>query len=468
MTGMLDPGLGRENLAAVLASVTPQGNFACLVTANDAWVDRTQIPVAAFVVWSMYLRTRDRGLLSLMAEALRRNHDWFWSNRDPGRRGLCSYGTSEVGEGLYKGTHFGARNESSMDNAPIHDEARYDPGTRTLDCLDVGLNSLLALDAEMLASILGEIGQATDAARFAARAAATRALIRDELWDPARRIFANRLWSGAFVRSLGPTSFYPLAAGVPTPEQTDHLLGHLADPKTFGGEPGLPGTGRDDPAALDNSYWRGRIWPPLNYWVWQGLRRTGCRAEASRLAEASFALFSRAWERRLCPENYNAVTSEPLDQPDTDGFYGWGALMPLMAVGEVADVSPWTGFSVTNNGEDMTLGPFEAPMGRVTVSVSGGVLAIRRGETVLFETDLSGTLSDLRFEPGRLSFAFEGSDPADAFVRLPEVAGPVLVARAGAREAAVKTGADGIVLTGFAASDGAMSFDVRWADEQAL
>ena len=40
-----------------------------------------------------------------------------------------------------------------MDNAPIHDEARYDPDTRTLDCMDVGLNSLLALDAEMLGQI---------------------------------------------------------------------------------------------------------------------------------------------------------------------------------------------------------------------------------------------------------------------------------------------------------------------------
>ena len=273
------------------------------------------------------------------------------------------------------------------------------------------------------------------------------------------------MWSGAFVRSLGPTSFYPLAAGVPTPEQTEHLLAHLADPEHLRRRiRACPARPRDDPAALDNSYWRGRIWPPLNYWVWQGLRRMGRRAEASRLAESSFALFGRAWADRLCPENYNAVTGEPLDQPDTDGFYGWGALMPLMAVGEVADVSPWAGFSVTNTGEDASLGPVESPLGRVTIVVEGGVLTIRRGDAVALETDLRGTVSDLRFEPGRLSFAFDGADPAAAFVRLPGVAEPVLLARAGGRDLAVTAGPDGLAMTGFATGKGRLTVDVRWFD----
>ena len=452
MTGMLDPEVGRENLRAALASATPQGNLACLVTANDAWVDRTQIPVASFVVWSMFLRSRDRSVLTLMAGALRRNHAWWWANRDPDGRGLAAYGTSDVGEGLYKGTSFGARNESSMDNSPIHDEARYDPAARTLDCLDVGLNSLLALDAEMLALIEAELGDPAAARDHAARAAATRDLIRTELWDPARRIFANRLRSGAFVRSLGPTSFYPLAAGVPSAEQTESLLAHLADPATFGGDPGLPGVTRDDPAFADNSYWRGRIWPPLNYWVWQGLRRAGRRAEARVLAESSFGLFAAAWARRLCPENYNAVTGEPLDQPDTDGFYGWGALMPAMAVGDVMDVSPWSGWEVTNDGQDVTLGPVETPAGAVTVSVAGGVLAIRRGGEPLFETDLAGTLTDLRLETGRVSFVLASPARAGAVLRLPAAFGRVLLARADGRDLTVAVEDGGIRLTGFDAA----------------
>ena len=454
MTGMLDAEVGLDNLRAALASATPQGNFACLLTADDAWVDRTQLPVASFVVWSMFLRTRDRSLLALMGPALQRNHAWWWANRDPGSRGLVSYGTSDVGEGLYKGTSFGARNESSMDNAPIHDETRYDPATRSLDCLDVGLNSLLALDAEMLSLIAAELGDEAAARAHAARAAATRDLIRTDLWDSERRIFANRLWSGAFVRSLGPTSFYPLAAGVPTADQTEDLLDHLADPATFGGDPGLPGVTRDDPAFADNSYWRGRIWPPLNYWVWQGLRRAGRRTEARDLAERSFALFSAAWARRLCPENYNATTGEPLDQPDTDGFYGWGALMPAMAVGEIIDVSPWSGWEVTNDGLEMSLGPVESPAGSVSIVVSGGILAIRTGQGTLFETDLRGSVSDLRIAPDRVSFVLPGPVDAGAFVRLPALQGEVSLAQADGRNLVVTREDGAVLLTGFEAAAG--------------
>ena len=462
LSGLLAPEVGRENLRAALASATPQGNFACLVTAADAWVDRTQLPVAGFVVWSMYLRGRDRSLLTLMAGALARNHAWWWAHRDPGGRGLVSYGTSDVGEGLYRGTGFGARNESSMDNAPIHDEARYDPATRTLDCLDVGLNSLLALDAEMLALIAAELGEAEASRAHAARAAATRELIRTELWDAERGIFANRLWSGAFVRSLGPTSFYPLAAGVPTPDQVDRLLAHLADPGAFGGEIGLPGVARHDPAFRDNTYWRGRVWPPLNYWVWQGLRRMGRRGEARGLAERSFALFGRAWARRLCPENYNAVTGEPLDQPDTDGFYGWGALMPAMAVGDVTDVSPWSGWEVTNGAEDVALGPIETPAGAVTLTVAAGWLSIRRGDETLLETDLPGTLTELRIEPGRVSFVAEGQREG-AVLRLPAARGRPLLARAGARDLAATAEAGGLRLDGFGDLPGPTAVAVLWS-----
>ena len=421
MTGLLDADVGRDNLMATLASATPQGNFACLVTANDAWVDRTQLPVASFLVWLMFLRSGSRPLLQLMADSLARNHAWWWANRDPQSRGLVSYGTSDVGEGLYKGTSFGARNESSMDNAPMHDEARYEGGTRTLDCMDVGLNSLLALDAEMLALIAAELGDIAGAKAHAARASATRDKIRTVLWDESRGIFANRLWSGTFVRSLGPTSFYPLVAGVPTSEQTEALLRHLADPATFGGSVVIPGVTRDDPAFGDNVYWRGRVWPPLNYWVWQGLRRAGRPEEASDLASRSFDLFSAAWANRLCPENYNATTGEPLDQPDTEGFYGWGALMPLMAVGEITDVTPWHGWSLTNTGEDVDLGPLQSPIGSIKLSTRNGRLTLVRGSEPLLRTTLTGTMTHLEIRTGVLGFVLPDDVEEDAEVIIPGV-----------------------------------------------
>ena len=462
--GILDPEIERENLACALAGATPQGNLACLVTATDAWVDRTQLPIGAFLVRLMSLRSGSRAPARLAYEILARNHAWWWRERDPGRRGLCSYGTSDVGEGLYKGTSFGARNESSMDNAPIHDEAPFDPATRTLASLDVGLNSLLVLDAEMLAAIAADLGLATEAAAHAARAAATRDRVRTELWDEARGLFANRLWSGGFVRSLGPTSFYPLAAGIPTAAQTERLLAHLGDPALFVGPFPIPGTARDDPAARDNVYWRGRIWPPMNWFVWQGLRRAGRRAEASDLARRSFALFRSAWEeRRICAENYNAETGEPLDGPDTDGFYGWGALMPAMAVGEVMDHTPWGGWEIVNTGEDLVLGPVETPVGPATLTVSGGVLTLMKGETPLLVTDIVGRLSGLHIAEGLFVVVLPDVVAPGCRLTLPGIdADVVILARVGDREAAWSVGPGDVTLTDLGAADAGSVLTVVW------
>jgi putative isomerase len=421
LAGLLDEEIARENLAVALASATPQGNLACLLTARDAWVDRTQIPVASFLLWLGFLRTGSRAPLELAWPALSRNHDWWWANRDPEGRGLCSYGTSAIGESMYLGTSFGARNESSMDNAPIHDEAEYEPATRTLTMLDIGLNSLLALDAEMLALIAAELGEDEAARHYAEVGKRTRDRIAAQLWDESRGVFANRLRSGPFVRSVGPTSFYPLVAGAVSPERLPLLLAHLDDPNGFGGTFVLPSVRRDDPAYKDNTYWRGRVWPPLNWLVWQGLRRAGEHDRATALAEHSLAMFHAAWEeRRLCPENYNADTGEPLDQPDTEGFYGWGALIPALGVAEVADVSPWDGWSIVNRGDDLSLGPLLTPAGRITVSVEQGALTLRRGALMLLRTTARGRITHLELDRGRITMRLPAQDRAvQVWLRVP-------------------------------------------------
>jgi putative isomerase len=421
MTDMLDPEMGRENLATVLAGATPEGNLACLLAANDAWVDRNQPPIGSFLVWLMYLRSRSRPLLELAYDTLSRNHAWWWRCRDPLGRGLVSLGTSDVGEGLYRGTAFGARNESAMDNAPIHDEAPYDPETRTLAAADVGLNSLLALDAEILALIANELGR-DETTAYAATAERLRARIRDELWDEERRIFANRLRSGPFVRSVGPTSFYPMLAGAATPEQVTALLAHLNDPAKFGGEPGLPGVSRDDPAYKDNRYWRGRIWPTFNYLVWQGLRRCGEHAAANALANRSFALFRRSWEAsRLCPENYNAETGEPLDQPDTERFYSWGALMAVLGVNRIMDIGPWLGWELTNDGAAARLGPIASPVGQVTVAIEDGVLTLAKGKQRMLVSNVRGSISQLHFGERAISLVMPAKVEKGTFLHFPSV-----------------------------------------------
>ncbi|GBQ23782.1 hypothetical protein AA12717_1592 [Gluconacetobacter sacchari DSM 12717] len=422
MTGLFDPDCGRANMAVAMASATPQGNFACIVTSNDAWVDRTQAPNGAFMAWMMYLRTRDRSLLERVYAPLARNNRWWRAHRDPDGRGLVSCGTSDVGEALYKGTHFGARNETGMDNSPTHDEAIFDPATGTLSLLDVGLNCCLALDAEMLALMARELGHQAEAEEFSTLAETGRALIRTELWDEARGLFANRQRTGGFVRSVGPTSFYPLICGAADDAQAAALLVHLDDPDTFGGPYVIPNVSRDDPAFADNVYWRGRIWPNVNFFIWHGLRRYGMRDVARAFAEKSMALFNQSWvARRQCGENYNARTGEITDQPDTDPFLSWGAMLPLIGVSEVMDVNPWAGWEFACGGPDRTLGPVQSPLGLIRLVVSNGRTILTQGEYPRLRTTMQGVMSHVVFSQTGFACDIAPAGPSETTVCLPGV-----------------------------------------------
>jgi putative isomerase len=375
MSALFDPALARDCIKAVLATETPEGNFACLITGNDRWIDRSQPPICSFILWKIWKHTGDDSLVDLAYERLLINHDWWFTHRDGNHDGLMAWGTSPVGDGLYKRTKLGAKNESSMDNSPIHDEAQYDPKSGCLDQADVGLNSLIALDGEILALFARRRGDAKTAERLETRAAALRQRIADRLWDPARGIFANRRWNGNFIRSLAPTSFYPMLAGATTEAHQSKLLDWLHEPKAFGGEHRLPSVTRDDPAYHDNVYWRGRVWPPLNYLTYGGLKRCGYAADASALAADSVQLFAAAWAKRQMPENFSAESGAADDQVDTDLFYGWGGLMPLIGINEIIDVTPWRGWEINPRpagaAGDWRLGPLLA-FGRMAELVSEG------------------------------------------------------------------------------------------------
>ncbi|HEX4572759.1 MAG TPA: trehalase family glycosidase [Dongiaceae bacterium] len=405
MAGLFDAEVARENLRAIYSAQTAAGNFPCLVTGRDSWIDRTQPPVGSFICWILAKRLASRDLLREAWPALLANHEWWWATRDGNGDGLVEYGTSPVGGGLYRGTKLAAKDESTMDNSPTHDEARLDTTSWTLDSADVGLNSILALDGEMLALIATELGETAAAKRLAERTEGLKARIADRLWDPERQVFANRLWSGAFVRSLAPTSFYPLLCGAARPEQARAMVALLADPAKFGGAWLLPSVTRDDPAFPDNVYWRGRIWPPLNFLVYQGLKRAGFAAEASLLAENGYKLFRGEWEsNRHCPENFGAVSGRALDQPDTDPFYGWGALMPAIAVAETTDITPWGGFEATH-GESICLGPLLTPLGSTTIDSGSGdsgagesVMSIAVGGQPRLRSNIRGRFRHIELE----------------------------------------------------------------------
>ena len=393
MAALFDRDVAVENLEALISVAQPAGNLPCLMTGRDSWVDRSQPPIGSLATWMIAAHSGDPSIVDLAYDTLLANHDWWFKHRDGNGDGLMGWGTSPgVGAGLYRGTKLGARDESSMDNSPIHDEADLDRASGMLTAADVGLNSLLVLDAEILSHWAEQRGDNATAQRLRQRGSALAAKVRDRLWDDERKVFANRLWNGRLVRSVAPTSFYPLLAGIATPEQTQHLLRWLDDPRKFGGFWRLPSVTRDDPAYHDNVYWRGRIWPPLNLLTYLGLRRADQRAAAERLAADSFRLFEQAWRKGQCPENFNAESGLADDQPDTDLYYGWGGLMPLIATLDISRLTPWAGWEIELKPGTWSLGPLRVGGHDVKIAAADGWVSVHRDGIEIAATDMPGTL----------------------------------------------------------------------------
>jgi glycogen debranching enzyme len=106
---------------------------------------------------------------------------------------------------------------------------------------------------------------------------------------------------------------------------------HLENPEEFGGEFVLPSIARNDPAYKDQNYWRGRVWGPMNYLVYLGLRNYDQSGARTELAEKSLNLFFREWKKNgHVHENYNATLGEGDDVSSSDRFYHWGALLGLI------------------------------------------------------------------------------------------------------------------------------------------
>jgi len=350
-----DGALARANLEAALGCRTDTGMLAALRGVLTDWVDRSHPPLGAHAVWSAAESLGDPSILERAYPVLRDAYRWWWTARDGNGDGVLEYGSSPVGDGHFVHTRLAAMDESFNDNSPVHDELSFVPATHTLDGADVGLNALLVHEAELLARIAEGLGRTDEADDLRSGAQAHAARIRDVLWDDERGVFANRRWDGVFVRSLSPMSFAPLFAGVASPAQAERLVTEwLRHPARFGGPYPVAGTPHEDPASLDNEYWRGRVWPPLNYIVYHGLRRYGFDVDAAWVAEAGDAMFRRSWAGRRSYENFNQRTGEGGDSPDAEPFYTWGTLLPMLAEEDLLDLDPFDGLCVGSPAPPVT------------------------------------------------------------------------------------------------------------------
>jgi hypothetical protein len=286
---------------------------------------------------ALYQKYGDKWLLRDTFENMLRWNRWWAEKRDI--QGYLTWGSTpndapwELADTSVN-TVQGARYESGLDNSPMYDDVPYDPARHLMELADVGLMGLYIADCNALAQIADTLGRKQEAEEIRDRAHKYSKSL-GTLWDDSTGIFRNKnLRTGEFDQRLSPTNFYPLLAKVATPQQAERMVReHLVNPQEFWGEWVIPATPRNEAAFKQQDYWRGRIWGPMNFLVYLGLRNYDLSIVRSQLVEKSRALFLKEWqENRHVHENYNAILGVGDDTTSSDRFYHWGALLVFMDV----------------------------------------------------------------------------------------------------------------------------------------
>jgi hypothetical protein len=160
-------------------------------------------------------------------------------------------------------------------------------------------NSLLVQSNRDLGEIARELGE--DAATFDAWAERTAAGLDQMLWDEEHGLYRDfDVRGGERVPTRSAAGFAPLYAGVPSSERAAVMVRRLVDAGVPIGDDGWAVTSLapDDPRFQPTHYWRGPVWPILNWVLYGGLVRYGFAATAARLRTAVIELSRRGgfWE----------------------------------------------------------------------------------------------------------------------------------------------------------------------------
>ena len=336
MCSYFDKDLAYANMVEITKAISAEGfipNYQAPF-GNYSW-DRSEPPVGAILVLDMYKRFHEKWFLQEVYDELLAWNRWWAAKRSI--KGYLAWGSDKVPDSLRTIDQFNivaARLESGLDNSPMYDSIPFNKATQTMELADVGLMSLYVADCKAMEEMAQVLGRKVDANELHERGEKYGKALAD-LWDEKTGIFLNkRTDNGEFSHRLSPTLFYPLLAKVATQAQAERMIKeHYFNKEEFYGDFVMPSIARNDPAFHDNDYWRGRIWGPMNFLVYLGIRNYHLPEARADLVKKSRELLMKSWKKDgSIFENYNSVTGQGDDVNSADAFYHWGALLSFLSI----------------------------------------------------------------------------------------------------------------------------------------
>jgi hypothetical protein len=343
MCSLFNKDLAYANAIEITKAITPDGFIPNYQASFGviSW-DRSQAPVGSMIILEIYKRYREKWFLDEVFEELLSWNRWWAKTRDV--KGYLAYGSNNVPDSLHtiEKHNLQAAKYESLDNSPMYDDIPFNTVTHTMELADVSLMSYYVMDCKALSEIAGILGRKEIIRELKVRSDTYAAKLAT-LWDEEEGIYLNRrLDTGEKSYRISPNNFYPMLAKVCTQKQAETMMKkQYFNPDKFYGEFVIPSIARDDPAFKDNDYWRGRIWAPMNFLVYLGMRNYDLPEARKDMVKKSMTLLMKSWkENGAVYENYNSVTGVGDDKGNADAFYHWGALLGFISFIENGYMDP--------------------------------------------------------------------------------------------------------------------------------
>ena len=298
----------------------------------------------------IYNRLRNKEVLESLVDSVYRFYIYLSKHRDPDNDGLISIITPL---------------ESGMDMLPIYDNVLGNPDhdpmyqkrlirqmltfyksidwnlervfeAQVFDVEDVAFNTIYVLGLKELSRVLRRYDRARSEEISSLARRVERAII-NKMWDSDDGIFYSLMSRGnkeVMLRIKTVSSLFPLLLDIPE-YMVSSLVSYIKSKRHFWSEWPIPSVSMDErsfgPLTETRFLWRGTTWINTNWFIWQGLRKSGEIHLANELVKRTWGLIEKYG---FC-EFYDPFKGFP---GGAMRDFGWSTLGSLMFVEELSNL----------------------------------------------------------------------------------------------------------------------------------